>query len=108
MDDPEDVAWDPVSGQVFIAGGVEKTMTSVGPGSNGVFDGLPADGGDDVLGTTYDLSAFAANVEGMEYRASSDTLLIVDPTNDRIFEITKDGRLIREIDISVSSCQIPR
>ena len=100
MDDPEDVAWDPVSGQVFIAGGTEKTMTSVSPGANGVFDGIPSDG-DDVLGTTYDLSAFSDNVEGMEYRASSDTLLIVDPNKDTIFEITKDGRLIREIDISV-------
>ena len=25
-----------------------------------------------------------------------------------IFEITKDGRLIREIDISVLKCQVPR
>ncbi|HEX9762947.1 MAG TPA: hypothetical protein VGA97_07610, partial [Acidimicrobiia bacterium] len=37
IDDPEDVAWDPVSGQIFIAGGTGRTLTAVGPGTNGVF-----------------------------------------------------------------------
>jgi hypothetical protein len=89
-----------VSGQIFIAGGTGKTLTAVGPGTNGVFDNLPIDGGDDVAGPHIDLSTFVTNAEGLGYRASSDTLLLTDAANDAMYEITKDGRLIREIDIS--------
>ena len=100
IDDPEDVAWDPVSGQIFIAGGTGKTLTAVGPGTNGVFDNLPIDGGDDVAGPHIDISAFVTNAEGLGYRESSDTLLLTDAATDTMYELTKDGRLIREIDIS--------
>ena len=70
-----------ISGSGLHCDVTEKTMTPVSPGSNSIFDGLPADGGDDVAGITYDLSSLSADVEGMEYRASSDMLPIIDPCN---------------------------
>lgn len=100
--DAEDVAWDPVSGRIFIAGGLEKTVTPVSPGPNGIFDGV-----DDIVGKKIDLSWLVKDIEGIGYRAKSDTLLVVDPTggipnpnSENIFEITKTGRLIRTIRIN--------
>lgn len=100
--DAEDVAWDPVGGQIFIAGGLENKITAVSPGPNGIFDGI-----DDIVGNTIDLSWLTKDIEGIGYRAKSDTLLVVDPTggipnpnSENIFEITKTGRLIRTIRIN--------
>lgn len=101
ISDPEDVAWDPVGGQVFIASGVGVgadpiTVTPVHPGADGALGG-----GDDIVGTTMDFSGMLGDLEGLGYRAESDTLLLVDPTgSELIYEMTKDGRLVRTIGIN--------
>lgn len=97
VNDPEDVAWDGT--RIFIAGGVDNTVTPVSPGPNGKLGDS-----DDVVGAKMDFSSLTNNIEGLGYRASSDTLLLVDPTGgvanlggESIFEVTKKGRLVREI-----------
>ncbi len=102
VNDPEDVAWDPVGGRLYIGGGTEKTITPVSPGPNGLFDGA-----DDVVFPSINLGAFVNEIEGLGYRAATDTLLVVDPTGgvgangaERIYEVTKTGRLIRIIRIA--------
>lgn len=98
--DAEDVAWDPVGGRIFIAGGTERKIVSVSPGPNGLFDGVG-----DVIGVTINLAWLTNDIEGIGYRAATDTLLVVEPTGggtdgiERIFELTKTGRLIRTIEI---------
>jgi hypothetical protein len=97
--DPEDVTWDPVTGSIFIAGGNEGTIAQVNLGGDGMIGG-----GDDVPGVEIDLSAFADDIEGIAYRAASDTLLLSDRAGpQKIFEVTKDGRLIRTIDIGFAT-----
>ena len=98
--DTEDVAWD--GSRVYIAGGTQNTITPVSPGPNGKLGDS-----DDVVSAKLNLSAFTDNIEGLGYRAVSDTLLVVDPTGgdayegaETIFEITKTGRLIRAIRIN--------
>lgn len=103
--DPEDVAWDPVGNQVFVASGVgsgsdPRTVTGIGVGGDGILGT-----GDDVVGTTMDFTSMIGDLEGLGYRAASDTLLLVDPIAlpaETIFEVTKDGRLVREITIGAT------
>ncbi|MDX1747837.1 MAG: hypothetical protein R3324_18035, partial [Halobacteriales archaeon] len=100
MLDPEDVAWDPVGGQLFVvngpgAGAEPPTLASIDPGPDGRIGTA-----DDVVGAVLDMSSMAGDLEGIGYRAQSDTLLLLDPTGtETIIEMTKDGRLIREITI---------
>ena len=94
-----------MSQQIFIISGTGTTgqnlipmVRAVGPGPDGLFDGV-----NDVTGVIFDISSLAGDGEGIEYRQVSDTLLIIDPTGvEHIYEITKDGRLIRTIDIGVT------
>ncbi len=103
--DPEDVAWDSTDNEIFIAGGPSNKILAISPGPDGVL-GEPAGSAgsslddDDVVGTPIDLSGFVSEMEGIGYRASSDTLLVTSQIGGRkVFEVTKDGRLIRTIDI---------
>ncbi|MGH8928579.1 MAG: PKD domain-containing protein, partial [Acidimicrobiia bacterium] len=102
--DPEDVAFDTTSGDLFIAGGIgsiNREVFRINAGVNGVFDGVPADGGDDVISSFGTAIYGLQDLEGIEYRASSDTLLVVDAgMNESVNEFTKDGFLLRRIDIS--------
>lgn len=98
--DPEDVAFDTSSGDLFIADGIGSEVFRVNAGPNGVFDGV-APGGDDIV-TSFDISGLdIEDAEGIGYRASSDTILVVDAgADDSIFEFTKDGFLLRRIDLA--------
>ena len=96
--DPEDVAFDPVSGDLFIADGVHAQVFRVDPGPNGVFEGVA---GDDVI-SSFDVGADGVDdAEGLGFRAVTRTLLVVDAGSDEsIFEYTLDGFLLRRISLS--------
>jgi hypothetical protein len=103
--DPEDVAWDPVGGQIFIAGGLNATVTPVDLGADSMIGGAGANA--DTPQTTMDFSSFVGDLEGIAYRAETDTIIFTDVSgvsgSERIYEITKDGRLIRSINIGALS-----
>jgi hypothetical protein len=109
--DLEDAAYDPTTDSLFLATGVAKTVVQVKDGGDGLFNGS-----DDTV-TSIDVSSFTdqgvpgpvgpgafelTSIEGIEYRAFSDTLLISDDglgtVEDAMYEITKDGFLLREFD----------
>ena len=104
--DPEDVAFDPISGDLFIAGGigsVDRDVFRIDAGVNGIFDGLPINGGDDSISSFPTAGYGLTDLEGIGYRASSDTLLVVDSgANESVNEFTKDGFLLRRIDIGAA------
>jgi hypothetical protein len=98
--DPEDVAYDTSTGDLFVADGAGREVYRVSPGSNGVFDGVPPSG-DDVV-SSFDTASYGSmGTEGLGYDAVRDTLLIVDPQTKNIFEATKTGTLLNTIDLSV-------
>lgn len=99
--DSEDVAFDTRSGHLFVADGIGDEVYRIDPGPNGAFDGVSPEG-DDIV-TSFDISATEIDdAEGIGYRPSTDTLLVVDAGSDEsIFEFTKSGHLLRRIDLGV-------
>ena len=99
--DSEDVAFDTRSGHLFVADGIGDEIYRIDPGLNGTFDGVSPEG-DDIV-TSFDISGTEIDdAEGIGYRPSTDTLLVVDAGLDEsIFEFTKSGHLLRRIDLGV-------
>ena len=98
--DAEDVAFDTRSRDLFIADGINLEVFRISSGTNGVFDGAAPDG-DDVV-SSFDVSGIGIeDLEGLGYREVSDTLLLVEAGLDEsIYEFTKDGFLLRRIDLN--------
>ncbi len=102
--DPEDILYDwaltpgdTSDDSLFLADGATARIFRIRPGPNGKFDGT-----DDIV-TSFVLADMADihDADGLEYRASSDTILVIESgPNDDIHEVTKDGHLLRTIDIS--------
>jgi uncharacterized protein YjiK len=98
--DPEGVAFAPALGDLFVADGLNNEIYRVRPGNNGIFDGTPTGGGDDVV-TSFDTeSAGLYDPEGLEYDRNSGTLLAVGYPGNLLFEFSVEGALLSTIDIS--------
>jgi uncharacterized protein YjiK len=98
--DPEGIAYAPALNALFIADGVNNEIYQVLPGANGVFDGPPGGGGDDVV-TSFDTeSAGLLDPEGVEYDRSDGTLLAGGKPSNLLFQFAVDGTLLSTIDVS--------
>ena len=98
--DPEDVAFDTDSGDLFVASGASREICRVSAGGNGVFDGVPPTG-DDVALNQFDTAQYGSvGSEGLAYDPARKTLLIVDPATNRILETSRAGTLLNTIDLS--------
>ena len=96
-DDPEGVAYDTLSGHLWVVDGEERELHRVDPGLNGLFDGVPP-GGDDVV-TVIDIDPLGIeDAEGIVHDETTDTLLIADRANKEIYELSTAGALLRTID----------
>ncbi len=92
--DAEDVAFDTATGHLFVCDGVGLEMWEIDP-VNGTF----GDAGD-VVGH-FDLAVHGMrDCEGVGIDALRNTLLAVDPTRTKAFELTKSGSLARIIDLT--------
>lgn len=97
--DPEDIAFDTATGDLFTSDGKGTELYRISPGSNGTFDGVPPTG-DDVV-SHFDVSRYGViDAEGLGYDPYRDTLLVGDRSTDVIYEVTAGGSLVRTIDIS--------
>lgn len=98
--DPEDVAFDPRTGRLYICEGRVAKIVEVDP-INGVF----GDGDDRVV--ELDLTRFGIeDAEGLGYDPQGDTLVVADRTEPRLIEITKDGKLVRDISLAAIAAHI--
>lgn len=98
VDDPEGLAFQ--AGHLYIGDAHGKELWDVGPGTNGIFDGPPADGGDDVLLGHFDTSALGQNnPEGLDYSPASNSFWMVsNVANNRFLsEVSLNGTLLQEI-----------
>lgn len=104
--DPEDVAFDTDTGDLWVVDGLGNDVFRVNPGVNDVFDGIPPSG-DDVI-SHFDVAMFGAvDSEGLAYDASRGTLLVLDRNTDSIYEMSKQGFLVNTIDISAALANHP-
>jgi hypothetical protein len=92
--DPEDVAYDPATGDLFVCDGSGIEMYDVNP-VNGTF----GDGNDIV--THFDLAQHGlADCEGLGIDTSRNALLALDWRTDGIYELSKSGDLVRTLSLS--------
>ncbi|HXV59508.1 MAG TPA: hypothetical protein VEK15_02355 [Vicinamibacteria bacterium] len=104
--DPEGVAYDSVTGALFIADGVNSEVYRVAPGANGIFDGVPPTGDDQV--TSFDTAIFGVtDPEGIEYDLLNDALYVVGRPPTAVAHVTTGGTLLRIIDISAANARKP-
>jgi hypothetical protein len=100
--DAEDVAIDmevTSNNHLLVIDGGTRKIYDIGPGTNGVFDGQPVDGGDDTV-TAIDLERHGAlDPEGVAYHAGRNTILALDGPSKRVFELNRLGQLLNVIDI---------
>ena len=103
--DPEGVAFG--AGRLYIADGANREVFIVDPGSNGIFDGVPVAGGDDVV-SQFDVAIHgASDPEGIAFREDTGSLLVVSRGDSVIFELTTTGALLGLIDISAANPDSP-
>ncbi|HMN30635.1 MAG TPA: hypothetical protein PKE45_20960, partial [Caldilineaceae bacterium] len=104
--DPEGLAYDPASGALFVIDGVNREVYRVLPGANGIFNGVPPAGDDQV--TNFDtLSLGLDDPEGAAFNPNSGTLYAVGKPPTTLFEFTATGALVRTLDISAAHARKP-
>ena len=97
--DPEGVAYDPVSGDIFWVDGVDTDVYRIDPGPDGVLNGV-----DDTFLGSFDVGAFGAgDPEGIAHNPFNDTLMVLDSNSTNVYEVSKSGVFVRSIDTSASN-----
>jgi hypothetical protein len=105
-DDPEGVTYDSSQGVLFIADGLNAEVYRVSPGNNGVFDGVPPAGDDQV--TSFDTAVHGLlDPEGIAYDSDSGHLYIAGEPVTLVFHMTTTGTLLRTVDISAANARRP-
>ncbi|MGY1810948.1 PKD domain-containing protein [Blastococcus sp. SYSU D00669] len=103
--DAEDVTIDmdvTNNGHLLVVDGVNKDVLDYGPGTNGRFDGIPPAGDDTVV--VMDVGQYGAgDPEGIEYYPGRNTILVLDDTSGRIYELNRQGALLNTISIAAAS-----
>jgi len=104
--DPEGIAVDSIQNHLFIADGVNAEVYEILPGVNGVFDGVPPGGDDQVK--HFDTSVLGIqDPETVEFNPDNGNLFIIGHGGDKVVEMTNAGALVREIDTSYLNLQHP-
>ena len=99
--DPEGVTYDTALGVLHIADGVNEEVYTVDPGGNGIFDGVPPAGDDQV--TSFDTTVLGVgDPEGIAYDSDFGHLYLA-ATKTSIVHVTTTGVLLRTIDVSVTN-----
>ena len=103
--DPEGVSFDAISGDLFISDAINTEVYRVNAGVNGVFDGVPASGGDDIV-TSFDTASLnILNPQGIDFDAASGNLVLVGRDPKLIYEVTTSGTLVRTFDIAPANAR---
>ncbi len=93
-------------GVLYIADGASATIFTVDPGLNGIFDGVPSEGGDDIV-TSFDAGSLGiVDPEGIAYDPTFDLLYII-ATEDSVAMVTPTGELLGMLDTSAANANNP-
>jgi len=100
--DPEGLAYG--NNELYVCDGSSEEIYVLAPGINGFFDGLPANGGDDVRVRNFDTASLGqADPEGCEYSTASGTLFIVSSNSHDLLEVTPQGALVQNVALPLPS-----
>jgi len=96
--DPEGLAFG--AGNLIITDGLNTEVYVLSPGPNGIFNGIPPDGDDQIV-ASFDTSVLGIrDPETVEYDEATGTLFIIGRNDIVMVETTTTGQLIRKIDIA--------
>ncbi len=95
--DPEGVTWDPVTGSIWTADGVNAQVYRYRPGPDGRF------GTTDDLRSNFDVGVYGAgDPEGIAYDSARDTLVVGDDVSHMNYELDRSGALLNTIDTTAA------
>lgn len=98
--DPEGVAFNDTTGELYIIDGVNNEVYTVNSGANGRFDGVPASGGDDLV-TQFDVLGLGIlDPEAGHYDSATGHLILAGRSDEDLYEVTTDGLLVRILTIA--------
>lgn len=104
--DPEGVAFDSERGVLYIADGVNSEVYRVSPGANGVFDGVPPGGDDQVV--HFDTARLGViDPEGIEFNPDNGHLYLVGEPTNMVAEVTTTGQLVQRISLAAANPYTP-
>ncbi len=105
--DPEGIAYaTDGSGALFVMDGVNREVYRVDPGANGIFDGVPPTGDDQV--TNFDTLGFGLDdPEGIAFNPHTGNLYGIGIPANTLFEFTTTGTLVQAIDVSTANAKKP-
>jgi hypothetical protein len=96
--DPEDTAFDNARNELWVAGGILNTVHRLRPGPNGIFDGIPPVGDDQIL--TIGVSAFGVtDVECIAVRPLDGGIYVVGQPITTLLHLDNTGQFVRTIDL---------
>lgn len=96
--DPEGIAMDTDTGELFIADGAAHQVLRLRKGPDGKF------GGSDDIVARFDMGRYGLkDAEGIGYDSARHSLVVLDTQTKTLYEIDTSGNLLRTIDISAAS-----
>jgi hypothetical protein len=102
--DPEGLAFG--QGSLFVLDGANREIYQIAPGANGVFDGAPPSGDDQV--TSCDTASIGINdPEGLSFDPAIGHLYVVGRPETQVAQISTACSLVRMIDISAANAVNP-
>ncbi len=104
--DPEGVTYDSWQGVLYVADGVNAEIYRVAPGPNGVFDGVPPEGDDEVDSFVTDTLG-VSDPEGIAFNSDNGNLYVVGKPATILIEVTSSGTLMQTVDISAANARKP-
>lgn len=100
--DPEDIAFDTSSGDLFVSDGTGNEVYRLQAGPDALF------GTNDDIYSHFDVAVYGAtDSEGLGYDSARDTLLVADRNTKKIYETTTAGQLVTTIDITAGNLSKP-
>ena len=94
--DPEDTAFDNARNELWVAGGIFNTVHRLRPGPNGIFNGIPSVGDDQIL--TINVSPFGVtDVEAIAVRPADGGIYVVGQPITTLLHLNNAGQFVRTI-----------
>jgi uncharacterized protein YjiK len=106
--DPEGVSFDSWNKHLFIADGNNGELYQLIPGDNGIYDGVPPEGDDQVV--SFDTTELGlVDIEDVTFNTDNGHLYIISrgSSKNSVTETTTDGELVNIIDISAANARHP-
>ncbi len=101
MQSAQGMSFDGKSGVLYILDSAAQRVLRIKPGSDGSFTSASA--------VTVDLSALGStSLRGLAIDPASGNLFVIDPEELALFELTSDGDLVSQRDLSVFGVQNPQ